>query len=184
LTTTKDRPIVCNLNQRISLFYCRLDQPMKNSCRLKISHDSTTWMVFAIMGLVCLACGPIDTGAMSMTQVLKVPDPVVFAQQLQPLLEQGCASPACHGRNTSFQIRPASQPYWPSGDLIHPSQLPEPFLSNYFTVLAYSDLDVPEKSLFLVWGLGAVPSHVGGKALSASDANQLLQWLKGSGGGP
>ena len=125
------------------------------------------------------SCGSVDTGERTLARWTRAPDPVVFGTEIHPLLLGKCGAASCHGRGTPLRIHTAS-PLDPGAVVNHPSELPDPLRADYYTVLAYSDLDVEEQSRILIWGNGAEPAHPGGKALTADERTQLLQWLEGN----
>ena len=83
----------------------------------------------------------------------------------------------CHGRDTTFRIHNTG-PLDPGATVNHPSELPDPLRADYYTVLAFSDLDVEEQSRFLVWGSGDEPYHPGKRALPADDRAEIIRWLE------
>ena len=132
-----------------------------------------------LLGVLVCSCGSVDPGEQTLTRWTRAPDPVVFGTEIHPLLLDTCGAAGCHGRKTPFRIHTAS-PLDPGSTITHPSELPDPLRADYYTVLAYSDLDVEEQSRFLIWGNGQEPVHPGGKALTADERTQLLQWLEGT----
>jgi hypothetical protein len=59
--------------------------------------------------------------------------------------------------------------------------LPEPYRSDYATVLYFVDLDQPADSELLRFGTGSERAHPGGAALSDTDAAAILTWLETDG---
>lgn len=136
-------------------------------------------VVFATLG-----CGSIDPGERTAARPLQVPDPVEFGTTVQPRLVTACGLAACHARDTTFTVHKSPTALSPSAGIIHPRDLPEPFRTDYFVVLAFCDLDIPESSPLLEWGGGQLPAHPGGKALTSDDVSEILKWLRSGGGSP
>jgi len=121
----------------------------------------------------------MDPGEQTLARWTRAPDPVVFGTEIHPLLVGTCSASRCHGRDTTFRIH-STDPLDPGAVVNHPSELPDPLRADYYTVLAFSDLDVEEQSRILLWGGGAEPTHPGGKALTNDERTELLQWLEGN----
>jgi hypothetical protein len=135
--------------------------------------------ILGLLGAVVCSCGPVDPGEQTLARWIRSPDPVVFGTEIHPLLLDKCGTAGCHGRDTTFRIH-AAGPLDPAAAVNHPSELPDPLRADYYTVLAFSDLDVEEQSRILLWGAGAEPAHPGGKALTADERTELLRWLEGN----
>ncbi|NMB75080.1 MAG: hypothetical protein GYA21_08110 [Myxococcales bacterium] len=115
---------------------------------------------------------------------MRVPDPVVFATAVQPHLVGSCALADCHARDTTFRLRPASSPFPPQSAISHPRELPEPFLGDYFLVLSFCDLSIPERSALVRWGSGREEAHPGLSALTPAEETEVLAWLRSGGASP
>ena len=130
-------------------------------------------------GLVCLAgCGVVDPGERSLSAWRVVPDAQMFGSQVHPVLAASCSAASCHGREAAFTIHDATALPDDAG-VTHPSELPEPLRTDYYTVLAYSDPEIPENSLFLVWEAGSQRPHPEQGVLSVEQRQLVLRWLRG-----
>ncbi|MBN2495242.1 MAG: hypothetical protein JXR96_11660 [Deltaproteobacteria bacterium] len=131
--------------------------------------------------LVYASCGSVDLGETGLPRMSTLPDPEVFGRSLHAELARadGCAAAGCHGREgASFRLHPAD-PLGAGFEAAHPLELPEPQRSDYYTVLAFSDLAAPLSSRLLVWGEGADGAHPGGEALTMDLRQAVVDWLSG-----
>jgi len=133
---------------------------------------------WALAVVVCPAgCGTVDPGERSLARWSRTPDPTTFGRSVHPALGASCATSGCHRRTTTFSLHPADPlPVDQRAD--NPEDLPDRLRTDFFTVLAFCDLDVEEQSPLIRWGSGQQPSHPGGEALSASDRDAIIQWLE------
>ena len=143
--------------------------------------------VLAFTGWLLLglgSCGTVDLGELNLSQWQETPDPVTFGNQIHPLLSSNCAASKCHGRSASFSLHPINETQTILSDINNPVDLPEPLRTDYYTVMAYCDLDSEETSELLIWGSGKQSEHPGKKALSPEEYQQILQWLENEGSHP
>lgn len=136
-----------------------------------------------LLGTFSAACGTIDPGENTLGRNMRVPDPVLFASSVQPHLVGSCALADCHARDTTFRLRPASSPFPMPSTISNPRELPEPFCGDYFLVLSFCDLGIPEGSALIRWGSGREKAHPGLSALTPAEEAEVLAWLR-SGGTP
>jgi len=117
---------------------------------------------------ICLAliagCGSVDPGERVLPRWQKTPDYVVFSEEIRPGLVTSCATSQCHGRDTSFSLQVGND----QSDV----------LADYYTVLAFCDLDFPLTSALLSWGFDVQAVHPGGKVLSIDDRDRIIDWLE------
>lgn len=133
------------------------------------------WVLAAV---VCPAgCGTVDPGERSLARWSRTPDPTTFGRSIHPALGAGCATSGCHRRTTTFSLH-AADPLAVDQRADTPEELPALLRTDFFTVLAFCDLDAEERSPLIVWGSGEQPAHPGGEALSASDRDAIIQWLE------
>lgn len=145
------------------------------------------WVFNSLMGYCFLlvlisACQPVDPGERTIVRPQSYPDPTTFGTTIHPLVQARCGSAACHGRPTTFRLHEASEPLPATPAIKNPRLLPEPFRSDYFSVLYFVYLDhdpyLPEYSELLRFGTGTESAHPGGAALSDEEAKTILTWLK------
>ncbi|HOX44612.1 MAG TPA: hypothetical protein PK668_13515 [Myxococcota bacterium] len=131
------------------------------------------------------ACGTVDDGTRTLGPIQRLPDPERFARQVHPQLSSACAAAACHGReDASLRLTASPEPLPAASHPVHPLDLPQPFLADYYTVLAFCDLGFPEASQLLAWGADEPGSHPGRAALTPAAREEILSWLRSSAGGP
>ncbi len=138
-------------------------------------------LFFCLLGLGS-ACGTVDPGEVTLARPQRLPDPVRFAAFVHPALTQdsGCAATECHARSALFPLHTADA--LPSdSEIAHPLDLPEPFRSDYYTVLSRVNFDNPTASVLFRWADGDEAEHPGGDALDAESRQMLLDWLAGVG---
>ena len=133
---------------------------------------------FAAMAVIW-GCGTIAPEPVGMGPWTSVPDPREYAVDIEPLLVSGCAAAACHGTTTTFSISPPPAPPQLPDRLSSPTELPEPTRSNYFTVVAYSDPDMPSQSTLVRWACGEERAHPAGAVLTAEQCTMVIDWLEG-----
>ncbi len=147
---------------------------------LKILHrvfGST--MAFCFFLVLIHSCQTVDPGERTVVQPQFFPDPTQFGTTIHPLLQARCASTECHGRPSTFRLHDAPAPLPPVPPITHPLLLPEPFRTDYFSVLYYVDLDQPDESELLRFAWGSARGHPGGAVLSDDERNAILDWLAG-----
>jgi hypothetical protein len=126
----------------------------------------------------------MDPGEATLARIINPPDPVTFASRIQPQLVTSCALANCHARDTTFRLRASAAPYTNTDPLSEPRLLPEPFRGDYYLVLAFSDMGIPERSALIRWGSGKEPSHPGKTALTPEEESEVLAWLRSGGSSP
>ena len=114
--------------------------------------------------ILITGCGTVDSGERSLPRWQKAPDYTVFSEEIRPVLATSCATSQCHGKNTSFSLQAGSE----QSDV----------LADYYTVLAFCDLDFPLSSALLIWGFDELAAHPGGKVLSSDDRDGIVDWLE------
>ena len=117
-----------------------------------------------ICAVLMAGCGTVDSGERSLPRWQKTPDYTVFSEEIRPGLVTSCATSQCHGRDTSFSLQDGSE----QSDV----------LADYYTVLAFCDLDFPLSSALLIWGFGEQAAHPAGKVLSNDDRDAIVDWLE------
>ncbi len=137
-----------------------------------------------LFGMFPAACGTIEPGEKTLGRNMRVPDPVTFGASVQPHLVASCALADCHARDTTFRLRPASSPFPAQSTISDPRELPEPFLGDYFLVLSFCDLGIPERSALIRWGSGREKAHPGLSALTPTEEAEVLAWLRSGGTSP
>ena len=130
--------------------------------------------VFALLH----SCQPVDSGERTVVRPQFYPDPTTFGTTIHPLLQARCGSTECHGRPTTFRLHEAAEPLPVAPAIENPRLLPEPFRSDYVSVLYFVDLDLPADSELLRFGTGSERAHPGGAALSDEEAAVILNWLE------
>ena len=137
-----------------------------------------------ILWLVVTGCGTIDPGELSISHSSLVPDPGVFGKDIHSRLVSSCGQPNCHSRPTTLHLDVEADALPVSATVSSPGDLPEPLRSEYFVVLAFCVLELPDSSPLIRFGQGLEPEHAGGQALRAEDAAAVLAWLRSGGGSP
>jgi hypothetical protein len=124
-------------------------------------------------------CGTVDPGERTISRWRTAPDPVVFADDIHPILTRSCAAAGCHARTSTFTLHPTEERLPDGADIQSPADLPPPFKEDYYTVMAFCDLDFEQSSPLLQWGSGEQELHPGANALSIPDRDIILEWLEG-----
>jgi hypothetical protein len=182
LTVGAFRRILLNLMEDFSLFACqgRISWCLKILHRVFGSAPTHCLLLLALMA----SCQTADPGERTVVQPGFFPDPTQFGTTIHPILQARCAGNACHGRQSTLRLHDAAEPLPSSPPITYPLQLPEPFRSDYFTVLYFVDLDLPADSELLRFGTGTETTHKGGAALSDAEAAAILNWLEADGTTP
>lgn len=137
----------------------------------------------ALLGtlVAAIGCGTIEPGEADLGPIRRLPDARRYGLEIHPLLTGTCSATSCHGGAGTFRLEPAEVALLPEQQFDHPQDLPEPYRSGYYTVLALCDLNFPEDSQLLHWGSGDRPEHPGGSALGPAEAAQIVVWLRSGG---
>ena len=127
-------------------------------------------------------CGTVDPGEVTLATPQRLPNAVLFGSRVHPLLprQAGCAATECHASSSLFPLHEA-EPLATTSSIEHPLDLPDPLLSDYFTVLSRVNMDNPMASPLFRWAQGDEPSHPGGDALNAEALQTILDWIHGAG---
>jgi hypothetical protein len=139
---------------------------------------------YCIIFALIPSCQPVDSGARTVVRPQFYPDPTTFGTTIHPLMQAKCGSAACHGRPTTFRLHEAADPLPATPEIENPRLLPEPFRSDYVSVLYFVDLDLPADSELLRFGTGSERAHPGGAVLSDEEAATILNWLESDGIAP
>jgi len=144
-----------------------------------VKHLNLQVCLALLTGVVCLAgCGVVDPGERSLSAWRVTPDAQMFGSEVHPVLANSCSAASCHGREVSFRIHQAAALPGDAG-VTRPGELPEPLQTDYYSVLAYSDAETPESSLFLLWEAGTQRPHPEQGVLSVEERQLILRWLRG-----
>jgi hypothetical protein len=127
-------------------------------------------------------CDPIDPQERSLSAWQKIPDAVVFATEIHPMLAANCATTSCHARDGSFRLNPNVEQISISSLIEHPIELPILLRDDYYRVLAFCDPQIIVDSLLLVWGANTNGLHPGGSKLTAEEQEDIIDWLSTPGG--
>ncbi len=158
-----------------------MTRPYNKSTRAA-SVDRWCWLALVAALAAVSACGSIEPGEADLGPIRRLPDARRFGLEIHPLLTGTCSAASCHGGAVTFQLEQAEIALLPEQQFDHPQDLPEPYRTGYYTVLALCDLNFPEDSQLLHWGTGDRPEHPGGQALGPAEAAQIVAWLRSGGG--
>lgn len=122
--------------------------------------------------LIASGCG-LDLGVPGAARIDRLPDPLQFGSRLHPALLAACGTAACHGARRTFWLH-ATDPLPSTASVTHPLELPEPLRSDYYAVLSFCNLSMPETSPLIRWD---EPTHA--QAMGDELQAELLAWLRG-----
>jgi len=139
-------------------------------------------MKVAGISLSCLlllaGCGSLDQGETTLSRWRTVPSPVTFAREIHPALINSCATSGCHARATSLTLHLTEVTLPSDSGMTDPYDLPPPLKEDYFSIMAFCDLDLVQSSPLLVWSDGRQEAHPGGQALDSDARDEIVDWLE------
>ncbi len=130
--------------------------------------------------LLLAGCGSVDPGETTLSRFRSVPSPVTFARTIHPALITSCATSGCHAQAGSLRLHPTEVTVPSDSGMSDPYELPQPLKDDYFSVMAFCDLDLVLSSPLLIWADGSQEAHPGGRALENDARDEIIEWLEGS----